>query len=668
MAKKYILKNISLDDSPVKQKEEVRYKIDYKNVLNPAQYEAVIHTEGPVLVIAGAGTGKTQTLVYRVARLVESGVNPASILLLTFTRKAAQEMLRRAAILIDSRCEKVSGGTFHSFANMILRKFAAKIGYPSNFTILDQSDAEDVINILRTNLGFDKQRKRFPKKQTLYDLISLAINKQTTLEEIVRTQYPQFIEFIADIERLKMEYENFKKKNALLDYDDLLLKLKFLLETDEDFRRYIHKTYKYIMVDEYQDTNKLQAEIVKLLGGTSRNIMVVGDDSQSIYSFRGANFKNIIDFPKDFPDAKIITIEENYRSTQAILNFTNQIIASMKEKYPKILYTKNDYGELPSIIAAQNTTLESKFVVDKILDLREEGISLKDIAVLFRSGYISYDLEIELNKAGIPYRKFGGIKFIETAHIKDLISFLRILNNPIDRISWFRILQLLPGIGPKKAKSITEDIEATINKKKFDFNSFAIHKDLPEVVVRLFEVFNEAKGKSLSPSEKLNIIYPFYEPILKEKYDDFQKRLKDLEIFLAISEKYRSLNSFLDDLALEPPTQSVIDIESPGSEDEFLTLSTIHSAKGLEWHSVFVIGVVEGFFPNTRSSESFEDLEEERRLLYVACTRAKRNLFISYPLIMYSRIDGVTYSKKSRFIAPINQEYYEEWLINEDQN
>lgn len=667
MAKKYILKRVSTDTEPlVKRPEEVNYKIDYKNILNPAQYEAVITTEGPVLVIAGAGTGKTQTLVYRVARLVESGVNPQSILLLTFTRKAAQEMLRRAASLIDSRCEKVSGGTFHSFANMILRKFAEKIGYPSNFTILDQSDAEDVINLIRTNLGFDKQRKRFPKKQTLYDIISLAINKQTTIEHILSTQYPQFIEFFDDIKLLKEEYEKFKKKNALLDYDDLLLKLKELLEKDEDFRRYIHKNYKYIMVDEYQDTNKLQAEIVKLLGGTSRNIMVVGDDSQSIYSFRGANFKNIIDFPKDFPDARIITIEENYRSTQAILNFTNQIIASMIEKYPKRLYTRNEFGELPSIIAAQNTTLESKFVVDKILELREEGISLMDIAVLFRSGYISYDLEIELNKAGIPYRKFGGIKFIETAHIKDLISFLRILNNPIDKISWFRILQLLSGIGPKKARALTDEIEEAVNNHKFSFNSFLKDKSLPDSVFKLFSVLNEASGKSLSPSERLNIILPFYEPILREKYDDFQKRLKDLEIFQAIADRYRSLNSFLDDLALEPPTQSVYDIESPGSEDEFLTLSTIHSAKGLEWHSVFVIGVVEGFFPNTRASESFEDIEEERRLLYVACTRAKRNLFISYPLVMFSRIDGVTYSKKSRFIAPIDQEYYEEWVINEE--
>ncbi len=667
MAKKYTLKRVSIDESPpVKKRELNHFKIDYNNVLNPAQYEAVTTTDGPILVVAGAGTGKTQTLVYRVARLVEMGVNPQSILLLTFTRKAAQEMLRRAALLIDSRCEKVSGGTFHSFANQILRKFAHKIGYPNNFTILDQSDAEDVINLIRTNLGYDKQKRRFPKKQTLYDIISLSINKQCSIEEIVALQYPHFMDFIDDIKIIKNEYENFKKKNALLDYDDLLVKFKELLEKDEEFRKFIHRNYKYIMVDEFQDTNKLQAEIIKLMGGASRNIMVVGDDSQSIYSFRGANFKNIIEFPKDFPDTKIITIEENYRSTQAILNFTNQIIALMREKYPKTLYTKNEFGELPAIVSAQNTTLESKFVVDKILDLREDGIALQDMAVLFRSGYISYDLEIELNKAGIPYRKFGGIKFIETAHIKDLISFLRILNNPIDKISWFRVLQLLSGIGPRKARALTDEIEEAVSKNRFSFKTFLNDKKLPDNVYQLFELLNESSGQSLTPSEKINIILPFYEKILREKYDDFQKRLKDLEIFLAISEKYKSLSSFLDDLALEPPTQSVIDIESPGSEDEFLTLSTIHSAKGLEWHTVFVIGVVEGFFPSTRSSETFEDLEEERRLLYVACTRAKRNLFITYPLIMFSRFDGLIYSKKSRFIEPIDPQYYEEWIINED--
>jgi len=665
MVKKYSLKrvsNIGLDENlkPI----EPKYKLDYKNLLNPAQLEAVMTTVGPVLVIAGAGTGKTRTLVFRVARLIESGVNPGSILLLTFTRKAAQEMLRRAAELIDSRAEKVAGGTFHSFANLILRKFANKIGLSSTFTILDQSDSEDVINLLRGNLGFDKNKRRFPKKQTLADIFSLAVNRQRSVEEIVREDYHHFIDSLDDILLLNKEYHEFKKRNSMLDYDDLLLTLKKLLIENEDFRKYIHRTYKYIMVDEFQDTNKLQADIVTLLGG-SRNIMVVGDDSQSIYSFRGANFKNIIDFPNQFKDAKLITIEENYRSTQAILNYTNEIIAHAKEKFPKVLFTKNSFGELPYLVSADSDNLQSKFIVDKVLELREEGIDLKEIAVLFRSGYLSFDLEIELNKVGIPFKKFGGMKFIETAHVKDLISLLRIINNPVDKISWFRVLQLLAGIGPKKARDIIDEIEKT-SKTKFDLQKFIRNKNYPENVLTLFETLTKSSKPSLTPSDRLSLIIPYYEPLLREKYDDFHKRLKDLEIFQMISENYRSLNSFLDDLALEPPSSSVYDIAASGNEEEFLTLSTIHSAKGLEWHSVFVISVVEGFFPSARSAESFDDIEEERRLMYVACTRAKRNLFITYPMTMFERGNGLIYTKISRFLSPINNQHFDEWVLNEE--
>jgi DNA helicase-2/ATP-dependent DNA helicase PcrA len=666
MVIKYTLKRVNRIGFDEKQVTiEPKFKLDYKNLLNPAQYEAVMTTDGPVLVIAGAGTGKTRTLVYRVARLIESGVNPGSILLLTFTRKAAKEMLRRAAELIDSRCEKVSGGTFHSFANLILRKFSNKIGLSSTFTILDQSDSEDVINLVRGNLGFDRSKKRFPKKQTLADIFSLSVNRQKTIQETVEKDYYHFIDSLNEILVICKEYTDFKKRNSMLDYDDLLLTLKMLLEENEDFRRYIHRTYKYIMVDEFQDTNKLQADIVALLGGASRNIMVVGDDSQSIYSFRGANFKNIIDFPNQFKDAKIITIEQNYRSTQAILNFTNEIIAHAKEKFQKILYTNNSFGDLPYLVAADSDNLQSKFIVEKILELREEGIDLKDIAILFRSGYLSFDLEIELRKAGIPFKKFGGLKFIETAHIKDVISLLRIINNPTDKISWFRVLQLLAGIGPKKARDIIDDIEQT-SKTHFKFQKFIGEKNYPENVVTLFDTLSKSSRASLSPADRLNILLPYYEPLLREKYDDFHKRLKDLEIFQMISENYRSLNSFLDDLALEPPSASIYDIASTANEEEFLTLSTIHSAKGLEWHSVFVINVVEGFFPSFRSAESFDEIEEERRLMYVACTRAKRNLFITYPMTLFERGNGLVYTKISRFLSPINNEYFDEWILSEE--
>ncbi|MCX8011482.1 MAG: ATP-dependent helicase, partial [Ignavibacteria bacterium] len=549
---------------------------------------------------------------------------------------------------------------------MILRKFSSKINLNSNFTILDQSDSEDVINLVRSNLGFDKIKKRFPKKQTLADIFSLAINCDKSIEEIINKDYPHFIELLSEITLIKQEYSKFKKQNSMLDYDDLLLYLKSLLEENLDFRNYIHRTYKFIMVDEYQDTNKLQADLVVLLGGQTKNVMVVGDDSQSIYSFRGANFRNIMDFPKQFPDCKIIMLEENYRSTQSILNFTNEIIAHAKEKYPKVLFTKNDFGELPSLISAEDDNLQSKFVVDKILELREEGVALNDIAVLFRSGFMSYDLEIELNKAGIPFRKFGGLKFIETAHIKDLISYLRIINNPIDNISWFRVLLLLPGIGPVKAKRIIEIILQNSKQKNFKYQNLNLGKDKSEQIEKLFETLDKANSDSLHPADKLSLIIPHYETLLRNKYDDFHKRLKDLEIFQIISENYRSLNSFLDDLALEPPSSSVYDIANTGTENEFLTLSTIHSAKGLEWHSVFILSAVEGYFPSTYSAESVEDIEEERRLMYVACTRAKRNLFISFPLTMFDRGQGTIFTKVSRFLTPIDQKLFEEWTINEN--
>lgn len=663
MVKKFVLKKVSdkTFDEKISKIDESKLKIDYFNLLNPAQYEAVCTINGPVLVIAGAGTGKTRTLVYRVARLIELGIPPQSILLLTFTRKAAQEMLSRASKIIDARCEKVSGGTFHSFANLILRKFAQKLNLGNSFTILDQADAEDVLNLVRTNLGFDKTKKRFPKKSVLYDILSLSINKIETVEDVIEKQFPQYSELIDEINFLFNAYDEFKRKNSLLDYDDLLIKLKYLLEKDEEVRNYIHRTYKYIMVDEFQDTNKLQAELVLLLAGKHKNIMVVGDDSQSIYSFRGANFKNIMNFPSFFDDCKIIKLEENYRSTQAILDFTNQIIAGAKEKYDKVLFTRNEYGELPSIVSAETENHQSRFIVEKILELREQDIPLNDIAILFRSGFLSYDLEIELNKANIPFRKFGGLKFIETAHIKDLISLLRIINNPGDSVSWYRILLLLSGIGPQKAKKIIEKIQ-TINFKKI---KEADLKEFNPAVNTLIELLRKASADSLKPADKLDLLIPFYEPLLREKYDDSSKRLKDLEIFHNISQNYRSLNSFLDSLAIDPPSSSLIDIETPGSETEYLTLSTIHSAKGLEWNTVFIINAIEGFFPSTFAAESIEDLEEERRLLYVAATRAKKNLFILYPLCMFDRQLGMTYTKKSRFLTTIDPKFIEEWIINE---
>ncbi|MCB9209936.1 MAG: ATP-dependent helicase [Ignavibacteriales bacterium] len=664
MPKKYRLTKINKVESERKQFDESQFEIDYVNELNPAQYDAVTSTEGAYLVIAGAGTGKTRTLVYRVARLVEMGVDPKSILLLTFTRKSAKEMMNRAAILLDNRCSKINGGTFHSFANLTLRKYAKLVGLDSGFTILDQSDSEDVINLIRAQLDLVKLKKRFPNKQTIQSIISLSTNTGKKIEDIVAEEYPHFAEHIEKIIEISRFYTSYKKKSQLLDYDDLLIYLRDFLH-DKAKSQVLLSSIKYVMIDEYQDTNKLQADIVFGLAGHNNNIMVVGDDSQSIYSFRGANFKNIMQFPKLFKDVKTIMLEENYRSTQEVLDFGNYIIDTAIEKYPKHLFTRKTGGELPAIISATTENMQSRFIVDRILELREENIPLNDIAVLFRSSFSSFDLEIELNKANIPYQKFGGMKFIETAHVKDVLAFLRIAENPNDVVSWYRVLLLHEGIGPKKAQDLLAKITAgELNIKAHPEKT--LDKSYKTNIFNLFLCLYRIHTSRQLPTELTEIVLDYYEPLFKAKYDDFNKRKKDLDIFINITENYTNLTTLLADMALEPPTESMADISEEEKDNEYLTLSTIHSAKGLEWHSVFIIHAVEGFFPSSMSYNKIESLEEERRLMYVAATRAKNNLYISYPMNIFDRHNGMTLSKPSRFIAEISEELAEEWLLEED--
>ncbi|MCF8267530.1 MAG: ATP-dependent helicase [Ignavibacteriales bacterium] len=663
MAKKYVLKRTGRADLS-NRSAPVNFVIDYEHELNRAQYEAAIAENGVFLLIAGAGTGKTRTLVYRLARLVESGYDPSSILLLTFTRKAAREMMNRAAGLLDSRCSKVSGGTFHSFANLTLRKFGSAIGLHNGFTILDQSDSEDIINLIRGQINLGDSKKRFPKKDTIYKSFSLSKNTGIPLEKIIEDIYPHFLEFLPDIIKITDVFEKYKAKNALLDYDDLLIYLSHFLDEGAAVAHRFLKGIEFVMVDEYQDTNKLQSDIVRGLASIKRNIMVVGDDAQSIYSFRGANFKNIINFPKMFPDARMIKLEQNYRSTQTILDFANHIIDSAVEKFPKQLFTNNTSGNLPAIVSATNENMQSRFIVERVLELREEGVPLAEIAVLFRSSYFSFDLEIELNKANIPFVKFGGMKFIETAHVKDIIAFLRVITNVKDLISWYRILLLHEGIGPKKAQLILEEISKYGLTNLVDITKPMLPK-VNSDLENLFAFIKKLTGKKALPSDLSGQVYDYYYPHFKSTYDDHNKRHKDLEIFLNISENYNDLQDFLADLALEPPNESVVDISATDKEKEFLTLSTIHSAKGLEWHSVFVIHAVEGFFPSSQSFENLDTMEEERRLMYVAVTRAKQNLYVSYPMNIFDRYRGVTFSKPSRFIAGIDESLAEEWLLEE---
>ncbi|TAN62925.1 ATP-dependent helicase [bacterium] len=633
-------------------------QVDYQKELNLSQAEAVRSTEGPYLVIAGAGSGKTRVLVYRVAYLVEKGIRPEEILLLTFTRKAAEEMLKRATSILDERCSKVSGGTFHSFANLILRKYARFLNLSNNFTILDRGDSEDTINLIRAKLGFHKSEKRFPRKGALLDIISKSVNKSESIERIVYAEYPQFMEWQEQIKKIQSEYADYKRLKSLLDYDDLLVYLKKLLTENEELRLKLAGRYKYIMVDEYQDTNKLQAHIVCLLAEQSQNIMVVGDDSQSIYSFRGANFKNIIDFPRIFKHTRIIKLEENYRSTQAILSFTNEIIHQAKDGFDKQLYSHKPGKGLPVYVEARDERAQAEYVAERILELREEGLELNDIAVLFRSGWHSNELEIELSRRNIPFAKYGGQKFVEAAHIKDILSYLRITHNASDHVSWHRLLLLMPGVGPKTAEGIIGEITARKENPLVVAAEDKISRKKPQVS-GLFELLKKVDVNANSPADMLELFLEHYQPLLKEKYDDFNKRLNDLDSLIRISGRYKSLEQFLTDMALEPPERSLAEAGKKDRDDGRVTLSTIHSAKGLEWHTVFILYLCEGHIPSYLALEDSDAIEEERRLLYVAATRAKENLFLLKPHLdrsprSYFDESASVFTRTSRFLDENN--------------
>jgi DNA helicase-2/ATP-dependent DNA helicase PcrA len=621
--------------------------------LNAEQAAAAMSGDGPLLIVAGAGTGKTRTLIYRVAHLIDRGVPPERILLLTFTRRAAEEMITRAERIVGSRSRQVHGGTFHATAHRLLRRYGAQAGVARDFSIMDQGDAEGLMQLSRAALGYADTKRRFPKKETLHYLYSTHINTGREISELLSKELPQFVDELPHIERIYADYIQRKAARNLVDYDDLLLFWALMIEAPSLGER-ISGLYSHVLVDEYQDTNILQARILRGMCRTHCNVTVVGDDAQSIYSFRGASFRNILQFPEQFPGTTIVPLEQNYRSTQPILDTTNTLISRASERFTKNLWTQRDGGERPWLVSVRDEQEQTRFVCDRVLELHEGGMPLKEIAVLVRAGYQSADLEIELTNRRIPFEKWGGLKFLEAAHVKDVVAFLRILENPRDEVSWYRVLMLLPGIGDVTARAALETLAAS----SFSVDAFASYTPPPRAreahrqLVALMDNLRTTTDEEGAVANDITRVRLLYDGILRERYDRVDPRLSDLDQLQTIAGGYPSRAAFLSALALEPP-QATQDLAGAAGEDEdALILSTVHSAKGKEWDAVFVIWAVDGFFPLSRSLTSDDELEEERRLMYVAMTRPRNHLMVTYPLNQYSSRRGADYSidQLSRFI------------------
>jgi DNA helicase-2/ATP-dependent DNA helicase PcrA len=641
--------------------------------LNPEQAAAATHGNGPLLIIAGAGTGKTRTLVYRVAHLIERGTRPERILLLTFTRRASQEMLSRVEKLVGATSRKVHGGTFHATAHRLLRRFGPAAGLAKDFTIMDQGDSADLMQLSRSQLGYAQKSKRFPKKETLQYVYSRHVNTGIPVDDIIRDEYPQFTDYLEDFSKIFGDYTVRKQHRNLVDYDDLLLFWALMLEASPELAEKISGLYEHVLVDEYQDTNVLQARILRGMCRAHSNITVVGDDAQSIYSFRGANFRNILGFPKQFEGARIVTLEQNYRSTPEILAATNTMISRATERFTKNLWTERTNGETPWLVAAHDEQQQTQFVVDRILELHEEGIPLREIAVLFRAGYMSADLEIELTNRKIPFEKWGGLKFLEAAHVKDVLAFLRILENPRDEVSWYRILLLLPGIGDATARSAIDAMaaaaweSAAFGRYSAPPRARAAHHALVTLLDDLRDGVPADEAKVTADIARVRLLY---DSILRERYDKAEPRLSDLDQLQTIAAGYPDRATFLSALALEPP-QATQDLAGASSKDDndALILSTAHSAKGKEWEAVFLIWAVDGWFPSARCLGSDEETDEERRLMYVAMTRARNYLSVTYPLNAYSTRRGSDYSldQLSRFIDRGVREKMERVAVGAEQ-
>jgi DNA helicase-2/ATP-dependent DNA helicase PcrA len=641
--------------------------------LNPEQGAAAGHGGGPLLIVAGAGTGKTMTLAARVASLLERGVRPERLLLLTFSRRAARELHSRAARLVGPDAERVWGGTFHAIGNRLLRVHGRALGLSPDFTVLDQADAADVMNLLRDELGYSGRERRFPRKDTLAAIYSRIVNAGERLPFVLARHYPWCLDEADGIREIFRAYTERKRRQHVLDYDDLLLFWKALATSDAAGPQ-LARMFEHVLVDEYQDTNALQADVLEAMRPPDgpRNLTVVGDDAQAIYGFRAATVRNILAFAERFPDAAIVRLERNYRSTPPILDASNAVIALSPQRHEKTLRPTRAGALRPILRACLDEADQSDAVCRAVLEHREAGTPLKAQAVLFRAAHHSDHLEVELARRNIPFVKYGGLKFVEAAHVKDALALLRILENPFDEVSWFRILQLLEGMGPASARRLMDDLgvrrdgadeDGPSPLRRFLDEPVAVPKASAAGIRSLRGALDDCLRSDLPPAAQLERLRAFLEPVIGRVYDAPSARIADLEQLELLATEARSRAAFLTDLTLDPPS-STSDLAGPPHLDEdFLVLSTIHSAKGLEWDVVHVIHAADGMIPSDMATGDDDEIEEERRLLYVALTRARDALHVTYPQRYYRRPRGLedphATSQRSRFLPDAVLEHFE---------
>ncbi len=650
------------------------FKIAYAEELNPSQYAVVTSGEGPSLVLAGAGSGKTRTLIYRVAYLLEKGVRPEEILLVTFTNKAAQEMRKRIELLLKSETRGLWCGTFHHVGNRILRMYGQAAGLPPDFGILDDEDSRDLVKNCLRALELKSSGAGFPKPGVVQSILSYAVNAKKSLEDAIFSHSPYLSQWTREFQKIQALYEEKKRKTNNLDYDDLLVRWIELLQKSPAVRERLTRQFRHLMVDEYQDTNRLQHELIRILSTHHRNVLVVGDDAQSIYSFRAAEIKNILEFPDDFPGTQTFKLETNYRSSDGILELANASIRNNVHQFPKTLKGVKGAGVAPAYVRVRDGRQEARFVAQRVLEFRDGGVRFPEIAVLFRARFQAAELELELAKRGVPYVIRGGVRFFEQAHIKDVVAFLRILVNPLDEISWTRALLLQNGVGAGYAEKIFGWFAAAGASLEKSVEP-AFGESLPPRAKEGLANFKRILKTLLRPEVRNHpgalieeIVDKWYRKFALLNFENAQDRIEDLRELVNFAHTYQEVKDFLADVTLREGFKGESVVEGgPTEATEMLLLSTIHQAKGLEWKAVFVIGLSEGQFPHARSMEDPEELEEERRLFYVAVTRAKEELILVHPMTRYDYSEGMVIQRPSVFIEELPSGTYEEVEIEEAQ-